>query len=76
MTTANRVTMEVLSDLEAAGVDIKTICQQLLSHIAANIPAPPEELRKRRKMNKHTMSPGERYRRELRRRGQLVQRLS
>lgn len=71
-----RDTVEVLGELEAAGVDMKTICQQLLEHIAANRVPAPEELRKCRKMNKHTMSPGKRFRLELRRRGQLVHRLS
>jgi hypothetical protein len=71
-----RETVELLGELEAAGVDLKTICQQLLEHIATNrIPA-PEELRKRPKMNRRTMSPGERFRRELKRRGLPIYRLT
>ncbi|KTC16712.1 hypothetical protein [Pseudomonas sp. ICMP 10191] len=60
--------VEVLTELEAAGVDIKNICQQLLAHIALTSTAEPRKLKKIGR----PMSPGARFRRELKRRGLRV----
>ncbi|POD79037.1 hypothetical protein BKM17_05220 [Pseudomonas syringae group genomosp. 3] len=68
MAHINRDAMEVLGDLEAAGVDIKSICQQLLDHIALTSTAEPRKLKKIGR----PMSPGARFRRELKRRGLRV----
>ncbi|QQQ52406.1 hypothetical protein JJQ97_09400 [Pseudomonas syringae] len=60
--------VEVLTELEAAGVDIKNICQQFLAHIALTSTAEPRKLKKIGR----PMSPGARFRRELKRRGLRV----